>query len=238
MKTSLLPILVGSAMFIAPQIASATLLVGYSSFGFTDNVDNTPDQYLAGFSGVLTKSPTITDVTTIGGSSDGYYGPDSVGAGGVAIGGSVANRTDNGRIGGVTGVTLTVTNNSSSAYSLGSLLFDGRRNGEPNPTTYTLSWASPGGSGSQGGMAAVNGGGPTPYDDFIVNLGGIVLGIGQSIVFSWSATDPTSRIDNVALTGLSAIPEPASLVALGCLLGSGMFLRQRRRASVAPLQVA
>ncbi|MCX6868827.1 MAG: hypothetical protein NTV46_22015 [Verrucomicrobia bacterium] len=233
MKRPLLSLLIGSAVFVAPQVASATLLVGYSDFAFTSNIDNTPNESLSGFSGVLTKSSTLIDVSTTGGSSDGFYGPDSTLGGGVAIGGGVPNPTNNGRIGGVAGVTLTVTNGTLAAYALESLLFDGRRNGEANPTTYTVSWSSPGGSGSQGGMAAVNGGGAPvtlPYDDFKVNLGSIILGAGQSIVFTWSATDVTSRIDNIALTGLTAIPETASLLALGCLVASGALLRTRRRA--------
>lgn len=232
MKFPVLPILLGASVCILPQFASATLLVGYSDFAFTSNIDNTPNESLSGFSGVLTKSSTLTDVTTTGGSSDGFYGPDSTLGGGVAIGSGVLNPTNNGRIGGVAGVTLTVTNGTLSAYALESLLFDGRRNGEANPTTYTVSWSSPGGSGSQGGMAAVNGGGApvtVPYDDFKVNLGSIILGVGQSIVFTWSATDVSSRIDNIALTGLNAIPEPASLLALGCLVASGALLRNRRR---------
>lgn len=239
MKRSILPLLFGAIVFVAPQIAPGMLLVGYSDFAFTSNIDNTPNELLAGFSGVLTKSPTLIDVSTTGGSSDGFYGPDSTVLGGIAIGSGVSNPTNNGRIGGVSGVTLTVTNGTTSAYQLQSLLFDGRRNGESNPTTYTVSWTSPGGSGSQGGMDAVSGGGApvfTPYDDFIVNLGGIILGVGQSIVFTWSATDITSRIDNVALAGLNAIPEVGSLLALGCLVGSGTLLRTRRRA--APLRMA
>jgi len=32
----------------------------------------------------------------------------------------------------------------------------------------------------------------------------------------------------ITLSNLTAIPEPASLLALGCLIGSGAFLRRRR----------
>jgi hypothetical protein len=59
--------------------------------------------------------------------------------------------------------------------------------------------------------------------------------VGQTINFIFTSTN--ARIDNIAVTGISAIPEVGSLLALGCLVGSGTLLRSRRRF-VAPLRMA
>ena len=48
---------------------------------------------------------------------------------------------------------------------------------------------------------------------------------------TFASNDPSADIeflDNVTLN-LTAVPEPGSLLALGCLIGSGAFLRSRRR---------
>ena len=37
------------------------------------------------------------------------------------------------------------------------------------------------------------------------------------------------KLDSVAYNQLTAVPEPGSLLALGCLIGSGALLRSRRR---------
>jgi len=44
-------------------------------------------------------------------------------------------------------------------------------------------------------------------------------------------TGAEQRIDNVLATGLVIVPESGSLLALGCLVGSGAFLRARRRGA-------
>ena len=54
----------------------------------------------------------------------------------------------------------------------------------------------------------------------------------QTINFIFTSTSGV-QIDNVAIAGISAIPEPASLLALGCVLGSGLMLRNRR---IKPIQ--
>lgn len=67
------------------------------------------------------------------------------------------------------------------------------------------------------------------FTDFDYLLG-LVLGDQQDISFRFTLTGDTEmRLDNIAVTGFTAIPEPGSLLALGCLVGSGAFLRTRRR---------
>jgi len=63
------------------------------------------------------------------------------------------------------------------------------------------------------------------YGDFALSLAGLELAQGEWIEFTFDGS-PYARIDNVAL---AAIPEPGSMLALGCLIGSGALLRNRRR---------
>jgi len=74
------------------------------------------------------------------------------------------------------------------------------------------------------------------FTDLGFLLTGFVLAPGQSIDFRLaleSTGEPSQRIDNIAITGnlFSAVPEPGSMLALGCVIGSGAFLRTRRRAA-------
>ncbi len=228
MKTSLLPLLVGASFLVLPSVASAALLVGYHTFGST--VDSTPNEWTLGFSGVLSSPGGVGGAT---GSFDDFYGPDSVGAGGVSIAGA---SNDNGRLTHAGNTTLTVTNGTTSSYTLTSLLFDSARAGSEGVISVSYTKApvvnSPLITNATVGVPA----GPINtqnYTDHIAGLAGIILGVGQSITFTWSATDNV-RLDNIALIGeLSAIPEPGSLLALGALVGSGALLRSRRRAPVA-----
>ena len=87
-----------------------------------------------------------------------------------------------------------------------------------------------------GGLIAVPAPAVTPtsstdYKDFNVDLQslGLYLPAGETInfKFTWASGD-AMRIDNI---GLVALPEPGSMLALGCLVGSGAFLRIRRRGA-------
>jgi len=65
--------------------------------------------------------------------------------------------------------------------------------------------------------------------DFLLNM---VLASGSTADFKLTMVTGTTdmRVDNVAVTGFTAVPEPGSLLALGCVIGSGAFLRMRRRS--------
>ncbi len=250
MKRSILSLLFGTIVFVAPQIVSATLLVGYNSFGAA--TDTTPNEGTSGFDASMV-STGYANFSSLG-SNDTFYGPD----GGVPL---ANGATSNGRTE-ANGATLTVTNTNTQSYTLTSLLFDMASdplNSAKNFTalTYTI-------VGVEGGsIFAGDGGtslkGPIPgnplatitspvavanqvsgtsrnWSDFIADLTSLTLGAGETIIFNWSAGSAV-RIDNIALTGtLNAIPEVGSLLALGCLVGSGTMLRTRRR--VAPLRMA
>lgn len=134
---------------------------------------------------------------------------------------------------------MTMSNASGSTYALGNLLFD-FTNDFTYPTKYQIRYSLNGGSpvtalaygptnntgGTSGSSLSNN------WTDVAVSLIGVMLQSGQSIVFYFDTTNG-GAIDNVAVTGINAVPEPASLVALGCVLGSGLMLRNRRRQPAA-----
>ncbi len=71
------------------------------------------------------------------------------------------------------------------------------------------------------------------FQDFLVDLTSITLGVGQTITFFFDAVDVSPGatggyiyLDNIAIT---AIPETGSTLALGCIVGASAFFRSRRR---------
>jgi hypothetical protein len=242
MKTSLFAILLGSAIF-ATQNASATLLVGFHLVGFHDFdgtvADESADYALAGFSGTVTKNGGVGDSVTGGGSNDGLYGNTVYPAfykrnPGINDGYLRSlNEAD---------PVFRFTNASFNSISLANLLFDtasssgGSFQVDYRTTASPVTWTS---LYNTGPTSIVSGAAGTSanYNDFAASLVGITLATGKWIEFRFDGA-PNGRLDNIALTSLSAIPEPASLLALGCLMGSGVFLRQRRRTAGAALQLA
>ena len=70
------------------------------------------------------------------------------------------------------------------------------------------------------------------YSNHILDLGalGLVLDNGSTVNFVFQGVQGSpgeSYFDNI---GITAIPEPGSLLALSCVLGSGLLLRTRRRS--------
>ena len=64
--------------------------------------------------------------------------------------------------------------------------------------------------------------------DFLLNM---ILPTGSTIDFKMTLVSGADlRVDNVAISGFTPVPEPGSLLALGCVIGSGAFLRMRRRS--------
>jgi len=235
MKDTLRSALYATVALATPQIASATLLVGFSDFDGSANSEG-HDYALSGFSGLAIDQGSEPSYNT-GGSLDGSMGTTTFS--------EFTPGTSDGYLRSINAgdPIIQVTNNSAGAYSLTSLLFDAANQGGGNTVavTYRLglsgAWLSLfttlalSNSGSAG--ASVD------YQDNVVNLVGLGITLlnGNSIQFKFDG-NTNGRIDNIALTGLQAIPEPASLVALGCLLGSGVFLRQRRREPAVVAELA
>ncbi|MEN9975063.1 MAG: hypothetical protein RLZZ282_1069 [Verrucomicrobiota bacterium] len=233
MKSSLFAILLGSAIF-ATQNASATLLVGFYDFDSNATTESA-DYALMGFSGTVVKNAEAS--VTNGGSNDGFYG-NTVSPGFVGLNPG----TNDGYLRSISGgdPVFRFTNDSAASTSLSSLLFDAASQSggsafqvDYRTTASPVTWA---GLFNTGSMPVVAGGSgvSADYNDFAASLVGITLSAGEWIEFRFDGT-PNGRIDNIALV---AIPEPASLLALGCLMGSGAFLRQRRRTLGASVQLA
>ena len=236
MKTSLFAILLGSAIF-ATQNASATLLVGFHDFDGTV-ADESADYAMAGFSGTVVKTGEVS--LTGGGSNDGYYG-NTVSPGFTGLNPGI----NDGYLRSINAgdPVFRFTNVSGASTSLSSLLFDAASQSggssfqvDYRTTASPVTWTSLYNTGSTP-VVAGGSGASADYNDFAASLVGITLATGKWIEFRFDGS-PNGRLDNIALTGLSAIPEPASLLALGCLLGSGVFMRQRRRTAGAALQLA
>jgi len=241
MKIFLFSILCGTAVFLAPQSSPGMLLVGFHDFDNNTNgagkalANESADYAATGFSGTAFKNnePSVTN----GGSNDGYYG-NTVSPGFVGLNPGINDGYL--RIFSAGKPVIRFTNLSAGNTSLGSLLFDAAsQNGNTgivityrtsaSPTiwkTFNTTPSIPANPGVAG--ASVN------YSDYAYSLLGMTLANGAYIEFKFDASN--ARIDNIALTGLSAIPEPGTLLALGCVLGASTFLRTRRRA--LPLQMA
>jgi hypothetical protein len=236
MKTSLFAILLGSAIFATPNASASFLLVGFHDFDRTA-ADESADYALAGFSGTVMKNGDTSIAG--GGSNDGYYGNTvSRGFTGLNPGindGYLRSYDDADPV-------FRFTNVSFDSISLASLLFDTASPGglsfqvDYRTTASPVTWTSLYNTGSTSSIAG-GAGASANYNDFAASLVGISLLTGKWIEFRFDVSQ-NGRIDNIALTSLTPIPEPASLLALGCLMGSGVFLRQRRRTAGAALQLA
>jgi hypothetical protein len=209
-----------AAALLTPTLGSAAvLLAGFHTFPSTS-----ADEAFAGFTGSIT-----TGTTGNGGDRDNFYGPDSSALGGYALLNPTPAIGGDGRITNAASASITVTNNTATDYPLVSLLFDGTATASANPVTYNIAWeTSDGQVGSESvGTSTVDG---INYVDFLVDLSGFFLNAGESITFSWAGSTAGARLDNIALV---AVPEPAGVMAIGCLLGSGLLLRSRRRKAAS-----
>ncbi len=239
MKTTALRVGISASfsLFFAGA-ANATLLVGWHDFdgnpsnpGTGSTASENPDYAAAGFSGNVNKGGQYSVDT--GGSSDGIYGNSSIPVSGIAGGDGYARITN------ASSLTFSLTNSTPDAVQLDKLFFDaavGNTSGSVVSVSYKIGAGSP---------ASLDNTAPTPlaqaltagayldFSDFSFNLLSIPLfNAGQTISFIFTSSN-SARIDNVAITGLSAIPEPASLIALGCVLGSGLMIRRRQQLPAA-----
>ena len=245
----------GSAALLAPQIAPASIvLAGFHDFTGPFYVVPGGSGNNFAYSGFSAWVVPSSNVYATGGSLDGIYGSqDPTGdmnwvweennlaykghANGVNDGSAAANSTHP--------LVFAVYNygGPSGKNMLEALLFDAIKPKTPdtagvtveysydlNPT-YTLlkhvSFDTP--------YYASGGESTLAYDaaDFSLEFSHLLrhdlfLDVGHTILFKFTPDEASGTIlfDNLALT---AIPEPGSLVALGCLVGSGAFLRRRRR---------
>ena len=242
-----------------PQIASASLLVGFHSFSGDSNPDLVPDYALSGYAGRLDIAvdgsfPLFADTDTraTGGSVDGSYGnmifaannPLS-GTDGLVGGDGFARSVEtwSGTSDNPSRVKLAhsypvfrFSQSATGTTPLGYLFFDAATNTTTPAANLVVTYRTSGsatGSFSVASLPSVNNSntlGSTGYGDYAWNLAGLNLTQNGWIEFKFDGNE-YARIDNVALASFTAVPEPGSMLALGCLVGTGAFLRNRRRGA-------
>lgn len=232
MKKLFCPLIAASSLLFATQ-ADAALLLGFHDFDDTAPDDNT---VAAGYVGSWSGLPG--DIG--GGSNDETYGP-AIGLTPIPtkINGSALALNPKGSSD--FPVTVSLTNNTGSAIQLGYLLFDAATsssNVDLN-VSYKLS-PSPANNNVPENpykdivdIDGIDSSDSVDYGDYYATLSSVILGIGQTITFTFdNGKTEVAYIDNIAITSfgpLAGVPEPGSLLALGCLVGGGSFLRSRRR---------
>lgn len=232
-----------SALLGVTQVTHGSVLLGFNSFspdtidlGSGTDVDNTPDEAVTGWSGSVT-----SDLAINGGSTDNYYGNDwdQPGIGHLIYG--PPPTTGNGYVD--NGNITVFAGTAGTAGTIDALLFDAVSTGAA--TTFNVSWnfwtdntkTTPivGGSGTSSTYSLVAGttvNADSNYKDFALNLGSFFLPVGGYFEIAWDRLTGQSsfKMDNIAL-----VPEPGSMLGLGCLVGFGTLLRSRRRTGPAEL---
>lgn len=223
----------GSALLGVTQITQGGVLLGFNSF--TSELDkSTPDDSKSGWSGSIS-----SDVNYTGGSTDGYYGKDwnQPGIGHLIY--TPADVLTNGNNGYVdVGDQAVFSGTAGTAGTIDALLFDAVSSGAE--TNFFVSWTFWQDSTKTGAPIAQNSStsitltANSPangnYQDYAVNLGSFFLPAGGyfEVVWNWTSGQKSFNLDNIAL-----VPEPGSMLGLGCLVGFGTLLRSRRRTGPA-----
>jgi hypothetical protein len=216
----------------AKQIPTSDRLAGWTSFTAT-NPNATEAMPGNPFGGPFAGTSVVGTVSGAGyGNSENVYGVSNWTASSGGLNGAANVNAP---------VSFTLTNNGSIERQIGWLLFDvGRKGGENSPEgpptavgEINVKYAGPDGSGTL--LASVTGFSDTAdYQDFSYDITSFnfMLGLGESITFTFDLVSGAAPwLDNVAIAGgTSAIPEPGSMLALGCFLGSGLLIRRNRRS--------
>lgn len=237
----LLASLAGATHLMAIPDSPAILLPGISHLaGWSDfTVAKTaPDELMAGFSGVANTANTGYGIGSNYGNNEGVLGASDWELDDSAINGSPPPTfLRNGAVQmGTTGDMFALMNVNAPKTQLGWLLFDLQRDtafpAVPGPKV-EVKYATTGPSGVNTGTlaAGLEGFTTTPdYTDVNFNLAGLGLwlDVGDTITFTFKEINGGAvHLDNL---GIAAIPEPGSLLAFGCFLGSGLLIRRNRRS--------
>lgn len=216
---------VASLLIGASQTSHAALLVGWHSFAGT--ADQAPNEVAVGYSGLLAKAGVVSG--NIGGSNDGFYGNSTI----VVPGGAASHNDGLQRINPAQPLTVSVTNTGAQRTDLQALYFDAVR-AVAGAAALTVNYQIGAGpvqtlTGTPFNVEPQGGPGGTSelYTSYGLDLSGLYLHNGKTATFWFNTTNPV-RIDNIAIAGIVTIPEPGSLLAIGCLLGSGLLLRSRK----------
>jgi len=225
---ALLGLIAAGSLAVSGSASASFLLAGFHDFN-TSFTAEPADRVFPGVAATVSKQTGFSSFTS-GGSNDGTFGS---GVSSTPFQ-TPAVPTNDGylRIGpnvGGNNMTITVDNNGTTPISLESLLFDvaGATIGTSFNVSYVL-FPSFGSTPVTATQAFTTQGASETYGNHSFLLNGIGLDAGSTISFFFQNMTGNARIDNIALL---AVPEPGSILALGCVLGSGLLLRNRRRSS-------
>lgn len=226
-----------------PQFASAAILFGgFYNFDGTD-----PESAEATLSNFTVQVDKSTASSSTGGSTDSFYGfnvtgpiswtPPSLGPPVVIgdLGDGYLNLTSAPTVFSIYNGTLATYTMTQLCYDLVSTVSGSKADVKwkyllGDQTVHSVATS----------LSPANASPLADYADFESGFPGVLsiliaIPAGETVLFSYTQNGPTEglRLDNIAFLGetgdLTAVPEPGSLVALGCLVGSGAFLRSRRR---------
>ena len=220
--------LAGFALLVS-QAANADLLVGFHSFAAPGNDVTQTSVIATGITNVSAKftgNENVSSFYNTGGAASLTYGNSAISFVGNGNDGyaNIGEGSDD-------DLTFSFKDKTAGTINLQDFYFDASKTGGAvlgvlvkigstvEPENLTLSSVSSPSLGSS-------------YAGYALSLAGLTLTNGQtlSVILTDTASDgSTVNIDNVAITSLSAVPEPASLCALGCVLASGFVLRRRSR---------
>ncbi len=219
--------------------ANAMLLVGFNSFqrdGVGLTTDSTPDESWSGWTGQINHKGA--GFVTTGGSTDLFYGKDWPQYNeGLDIYSPV--KSNNGYIDG--GLNIMLSGETTVGGPVNALLFDAASVSE-DASEFQISWAywadkSKLGGPINSGLSPLLTVGPgatgnqtSDYTDFAVDLGSFFLPANGYYEIVWNVV---SGVNNFKLDNIALVPEPGSMLGLGCLVGFGTLLRSRRRTGPA-----
>lgn len=219
--------------------AHATTLATWDGWADTDDSVINADFTAAGITASIDYlgSRVLNDF----GSNDGTFGT-LAGSAATAGRGLLVSENNGGSI-----VTLSIENNSASAFRIDTLNFDyltrvSSSDGTGNhafDVTYTSGDLGVAGTSIGTASNIATGSNVSNFSDFDLETTALtdkILGIGESALFTITFSGRASGagfvsgvLDNVAVTGTSVVPEPSSFTLLsGCLVLGAAMIRRRR----------
>ena len=223
-------------MLVAPQISSADILVGISDWT-TVNDPSDPTKVTNSASNVVDSNVNVNLYASglaPGGSNDQTWGDTSLTPTPPQFNGTAVG-------------DFSLKIGATSAVTLGQLVFDAISY-QPGASLTVSYLITPGGGNDSSGTGIDPISNPSfhplaltsapnnpnvPHDStgaytgYTVPLGNLLVPAGSTIEFFFAYTGGLiTYTDNLAVT---AVPEPGSLLGLGCVVGAGAFLRSRRR---------
>lgn len=234
----------GSALVGVSQITQGGVLLGFNSFAEDSTTfdskasDDSADEAKTGWSGSIASA----GLAELGGSSDNYYGNDwdQKNIGHLIYG--APPTTDNGYVDVAVGTRFTGVAGTSG--TIDALLFDAA-SVSGSASNFDVSWtfwtdvtknvvAGSGNSSTLTVGPGTSGNVNSNYKDFAVDLGSFFLPAGGIFEIIWNRVGaPTGNPGNFKMDNIALVPEPGSMLGLGCLVGFGTLLRSRRRTGPA-----